>query len=88
MSEGHPTPEKLRWAIVRAFHEEGLSYGQVTHLLCIGTATVSRVLRLYRETGHVVPRPRRDGNFSPIRGKVVTQLKRMVARGRTQPCGN
>ncbi|RKH18965.1 hypothetical protein D7X74_07995 [Corallococcus sp. CA047B] len=54
MSEGLPTPEKLRRAIVRAFQEEGLSYEQIAHLLGIGEATVSRVLRLYRETGDVV----------------------------------
>ncbi|RKG67744.1 helix-turn-helix domain-containing protein [Corallococcus terminator] len=80
MSEGHPTPEKLRRAVVRAFHEEGLSYEQIAQLLGIGEATVGRVLRLYRETGDVVPRPRGGGNFSPIRGKVATQLKRLLAQ--------
>lgn len=55
MSEGHPTPEKLRRAIVRAFLEEGMTYGQFAHLLGIGTTTVNRVLRRYRETGDVPP---------------------------------
>ncbi|RKG71436.1 transposase [Corallococcus exercitus] len=80
MSEGHPTPEKLRRAIVRAFHDEGLSYAQIAHLLGIGEATVSRVLRLYRETGDVVPRPKGGGRLSPIRGKVASELKRLVAQ--------
>ncbi|NRD54467.1 hypothetical protein [Corallococcus exiguus] len=35
MSEGHPTPEKLRRAIVRAFHDEGLSYAQIAYLLLV-----------------------------------------------------
>ena len=80
MSVGLPTPEKLRQAIVRAFHEEGLTYGQIAHLLGIGEATVSRVLRLHRETGGVAPRPRGGGNFSPIRGKVAKELKVLVAK--------
>jgi transposase len=58
MNVGLPTPEKLRQDIVRAFHEEGLSYQQITRLLGIGQATASRVLRLHRETGRVTPRPR------------------------------
>ncbi|MFP2963602.1 helix-turn-helix domain-containing protein [Myxococcus sp. 1LA] len=65
MSEGHPTPENLRRAIVRAFHEEGMTYGQIAHLLGIGTATVNRVLRRYRETGDVLPRPRGGGTSPP-----------------------
>lgn len=80
MSVGLPTPEKLRQAIVRAFHEEGLKYEQIARLLGIGEATVSRVLRLHRETGGVTPRPRGGGNFSPIRGKVAEELKRLVAK--------
>ena len=80
MSVGLPTPEKLRRAIVRAFHEEGLTYEQIARLLSIGEATVSRVLRLHRETGSVAPRPRGGGNFSPLRGKVATELKRLVAK--------
>ncbi|CAM4346156.1 helix-turn-helix domain-containing protein [Corallococcus exiguus] len=80
MSEGHPTPEKLRRAIVRDCHDEGLAYAQIAHLLGIGEATVSRVLRLYRETGDVVPRPKGGGNFSPIRGKVTIVIKRLVTQ--------
>ncbi|MBN8467404.1 hypothetical protein JYJ95_12850 [Corallococcus exiguus] len=49
-------------------------------MLDIGEATVSRVLRLYRETGDVVPRPKGGGRLSPIRGKVVSELKRLVAQ--------
>ncbi|MFY2558703.1 hypothetical protein ACN469_13835 [Corallococcus terminator] len=62
------------------FHDEGLSSEQIAHLLDIGEATVRRVLRLHRKTDDVVPRPRGGGNFSPIRGKVATQLKRLVAQ--------
>jgi len=78
MSVGQATPEKLRQAIVRAFHEEGLSYMRIARLLGVAQATVSRVLRLHRETGSVTPRPRGGGNFSPIRGEVAEELKRLV----------
>ncbi len=79
MSVGLP-PEKLRQVIVRAFLEEGLTYGQIAHLLDIGEATVSRVLRLPRETGGETPRPRRGGNFSPSRGKVEGAFKHLVVQ--------
>lgn len=68
MRVGQATPKKLRQAIVRAFHQDGLSYEQIAHLLDVVQATVSRVLRLHRETGDVTPRPREGGNFSPLRG--------------------
>ena len=45
MSEGHPTPEKLRRAIVRAFHDEGLSYAQIAHLLGLGRNTLTRKIQ-------------------------------------------
>ncbi len=70
MNDGLPTPDKLRVAIVRAFHEQGLSYSEIIELLGVGHATISRMLRLHRETGGVAPRPRGGGNFSPIRGKM------------------
>ncbi len=79
MSVGHPTPEQLREAIVRAFHEQGMSYEEIAELLGVGEATVSRVLRLHRETGSVTPRPRGGGNFSPIRGEVANELSALVA---------
>lgn len=55
MSDGQATPKKLRQAIVRAFHQEGLSYEQIARLLGVAQATVSRILRLHRETGDVTP---------------------------------
>jgi transposase len=78
MRDGQATPKKLRQAIVRAFHQEGLSYEQIARLLGVAQATVSRVLRLHRETGDVTPRPRGGGNFSPIREEVAEELKRLV----------
>ncbi len=68
----------IREAIVRAFHERHLTYAEIAQLLAVGQATVNRVLRLHRETGSVEPRPRGGGNFSPLRGEVLEQLRALV----------
>ena len=68
----------IREAIVRAFHEEDLTYEEIAELLAIGRATVNRVLRLHRETGGVEPRPRGGGNFSPLRGEALEELRALV----------
>ena len=74
----HPTPDRLRLAIVRLFNEEGRTYAEIAELLDVGEATVSRVLRRYRETGGVAPNAPGGGNFSPIKGKIAEALRRLV----------
>src|SRR5271170_7199559 len=73
------TEIRVREAIVRAWHEEKLTYAAIASLLGIGEATVSRVLRLHRETASVAPRAHGGGNWSPIRGEVAQALERLVA---------
>ena len=72
-------PKQIREAIIRAFHERGMTYEQVAELLGVGRATVSRVLRRHRESGTVEPRPRGGGNVSPIRGKAADRLRALLA---------
>ena len=79
MKTGLPLPTEMRLAIVRAFHEQHFSYEEIAELLGIGEASVSRVLRLHRETQSVEPRPRGGGNFSPVSGAVADRLKALVA---------
>lgn len=67
------TPREVREAIVRAF-ERKLTYDEIAELLSVGRATVSRTLRLYRETGGVERRPRAGGNFSVFHGYVAELL--------------
>ena len=69
---------RVREAIVRAWHQERLTYAAIAALLGVGEATVSRVLRRYRETASVAPRPHGGGNRSPIRGDVAQALERLV----------
>lgn len=70
---------RVRGAIVRVFHEERRTYAQVADLLGVGEATVSRVLRLHRETGGVTPRARGGGNLSPIRERIALLLQQIVS---------
>jgi transposase len=74
------TDVRLREAIVRAWHEEKLTYAAIASLMGVGEATVSRVLRRYRETASVAPRARGGGNRSPIRGEVVKALEELIAK--------
>lgn len=71
------TPLRVRNAIVRMF-AEGHRYRDIAAALGVGEATVSRVLRLYRESGALAPRPRGGGNFSPIREEVAETLGALV----------
>ena len=75
---GAPVPERTREAIVRAIHDRNLTYKETADLLGVGEATVSRVLRLHRETGAVEPRPRGGGAFSPITSKFTELLHAIV----------
>jgi transposase len=59
-------PQSVRQAIVR-IHDQGFTYAETASMLDVGEATVSRILRLRRETGGIEPRPRGGGNTSPIR---------------------
>jgi len=80
MRVGLPHPEKIRRTIVRAFYKEGFTYEEIASFLDIGVASVSRILRLHRETGRVAPRPRGPGRSSPISGRVAEELRRIVAQ--------
>ena len=72
-----PIPLKVRQAVLQA-RDQGCSYKETAELLGIGYATVNRILRLYRETKSVEPRPRGGGNVSPIHGETATQLVKLV----------
>lgn len=54
----------LRRRIVAAYERGEGSYKEIADRFSVGYATVSRLLRLRRETGNVVPRPP-GGGFPP-----------------------
>lgn len=72
-----PTSPELRRVIVR-LKAEGRTYKEIAELTAVGYATVSRVLRLHRETGDTKPKAPGGGNLSPIRGKVEKRLRELV----------
>lgn len=74
---GQPKPREVREAIVRA-REQNLGYDQIAELLGVGRATVSRTLRLQRESGDVEPRPKGGGNFSIFHDHVAELLLAIV----------
>jgi transposase len=68
---------KVRKAIVKA-KKRGLTYKEIAELLDVGEATVSRVLRLHRESKSLRPRPPSGGWFSPVAGAVARCLEAIV----------
>ncbi|WP_053231631.1 helix-turn-helix domain-containing protein [Sandaracinus amylolyticus] len=70
----------MRKAIVELREHGYRTYEEIAALLDVGRATVSRVLRLHRESGSVAPRPRSGGNRSPIRGRIATLLVAIVSK--------
>jgi transposase len=75
---GAPVSREIREAVVRARRERELTYEELAELFAIGRASVSRILRLERETGDVEPRPHGGGNFSPLQGRVARLLVTVV----------
>ena len=74
---GAPVSEKTRQAIIRS-KEKGLTYPEIAVLLGVGEATVSRTLRLHRETGAVTPQPRGGGFFSPLTSRFEDLIHAIV----------
>jgi len=74
-----PIPLRLREVIVR-LKEEGRTYEDIARLVGVGEATVSRTLRLHRETGSLSPKRPGGGNLSPLHGHAEEALRALVAR--------
>lgn len=75
-----PISEDLRIRVVREREDAHKSYEELAAQFRIGRATVSRILRLHRETGGVVPKP--HGGGMPLRiadGELAT-VKAVVDR--------
>lgn len=76
---GLPVDIRVREAIVRLY-DERRTYAEIADLLAVGEATVSRVLRLHRETNALTPRPKGGGNRSPIHGRIATLLETILSK--------
>jgi transposase len=71
------TPENARLAIVR-LQEAGHTYEEIADAVVVGTATVSRTLRRWREGRSLKPQPHRGGNPSPLNG-IEKEFRVLVA---------
>lgn len=73
-----PISDDLRQRIVALYGKSGATYDLVAEDLGVGRATVSRVLRLHRETGSVSPKPASGGRPKSLRSDDVQELTGMV----------
>lgn len=73
-----PISTDLRERIVSLYRLSGTTYDHIAEDLGIGRATVSRVLRLHRETGSVEPKEATGGR-PPLLGPAdIDELTRLV----------
>ena len=73
-----PISVDLRRRIVALYKLSGVTYEDVAEDLGVGRATVSRVLRLHRETGSVEPAPASGGAPRRLSSSDELELVRMV----------
>lgn len=73
-----PLSSDLRQRIVDYRKRYGATYEYIAEALGIGRATVSRVLRLHRETGSVEPKPATGGPARMLDDQAVEQLVALV----------
>lgn len=72
-----PLSEDLRNAIIRAWKLKGLSTEKLADLFGVGTATITRLKRTYRETGEVKAKPHGGGaprKITPEQEPIVEAL--------------
>lgn len=73
-----PISEDLRERAVRLYRQGAATYDDVAELLDIGRASVSRFLRLHRETGSVAPKPATGGVCGHLDDRATDQLVALV----------
>ena len=69
----------LRERVIAAYAEGDATYEAVAERFRVGRATVSRWLRLHRETGDIAPKPHRSGNRPKVDDKGRALLAVLVA---------
>jgi transposase len=68
----------LRRRVVEAYKRGGMTYAEVAEQFSIGHASVSRWLRLDRETGSVLARAHGGGRAFLVNDKNLKQLEKLV----------
>lgn len=73
-----PISEDLRIRVVQEREDAKKSYEELAAQFRLGRATVSRILRLHRETGTVVPKPHGGGMPLRIADSELSTVKTVV----------
>lgn len=73
-----PLSLDLRERIIRAWQEKQLNVRELASLFDVGTATVKRLVRRYRETGSVEPSPHRGGQKPKIPEEKLPVVQRLL----------
>lgn len=76
---GAPLSKDIRERVVAAYEAGEGTYDELAARFSVGPATVSRLLRSYREHGSVDPRPRGGGMPPKIGVEDLRLLRRIVA---------
>src|SRR3954469_16458101 len=73
-----PLSNDLRQRILDAVDNHEGSRRKLAARFKVNTSTITKLLRLRRETGSHQPRPHRGGSAPPLDGDAVERLRRLV----------
>lgn len=73
-----PLSLDLRRRIIRAWQEEKPSVEELAERFAVGTATIKRLTRRFRETGSVNPRPHGGGQKHKIPPEMLPRVQRLI----------
>ena len=73
-----PPSLNLRRRIIRAWQEEKPSVEELAERFAVGTATVKRFTRRFRETGSVDPRPHGGGQKDKILPDMLPRVQQLI----------
>ena len=73
-----PLSIDLRSRIIRAWQKERLGAPELASRFTVGTATVKRLIRRFRETGSVEPRPHGGGQRPKIPAEKLPRVQQLL----------
>lgn len=73
-----PLSVDLRHRIIQAWQKEKARVPELAERFSVGTATVKRLIRQFRETGSIEPRPHGGGQRPKIPAEKLPQVQRLL----------
>lgn len=73
-----PLSVDLRQRIIQAWQKEKARVPELAERFSVGTATVKRLIRRFRETGSIEPRPHGGGQRPKIPAEKLPQVQRLL----------